>query len=156
LPLVGFLILAFWGKKLGRTSGIIGMITVGISAVITILIGIQFLQLPASFIGYQQTLWKWFEVAGFTSSVTLSLDPLALVFIFIVTFVSFLIHWYSIEYMEGDERYSLFFAYMNLFVFSMLVLVLANDLLLLYLGWEGVGLCSYLLIGFWYKDPYND
>ena len=73
----------------------------------------------------------------------------------VVTFVSFLIHLYSAEFMEEDEGYSRFFAYMNLFVASMVVLVLADNLLLLYLGWEGVGLCSYLLIGFWYQDPVN-
>ena len=73
----------------------------------------------------------------------------------VVTFVSFLIHLYSAEFMSDDEGYSRFFAYMNLFVASMLVLVLADNLLLLYLGWEGVGLCSYLLIGFWYRDPAN-
>ncbi len=73
----------------------------------------------------------------------------------VVTFVGFLIHVYSTEFMAGDDGYSRFFAYMNLFVASMLTLVLANDLLLLLLGWEGVGLCSYLLIGFWYRDPAN-
>ena len=73
----------------------------------------------------------------------------------VVAFVSFLIHLYSAEFMSTDEGYSRYFAYMNLFVASMLMLVLADNLLLLYLGWEGVGLCSYLLIGFWYRDPAN-
>ncbi len=73
----------------------------------------------------------------------------------VVTFVGFLIHLYSVEYMRDDEGYARFFAYMNLFVASMITLVLANNLLLLYLGWEGVGLCSFLLIGFWYQDPAN-
>ena len=75
--------------------------------------------------------------------------------IFVVTVVGFLIHLYSTEYMADDEGFSRFFAYMNLFVASMLMLVLADNLLLLYLGWEGVGLCCYLLIGFWYQDPAN-
>src|SRR5690348_7380797 len=75
--------------------------------------------------------------------------------VLVITFVAFLIHLYSTEYMEGDVGYSRFFAYMNLFVASMVTLVLADNLLLLYLGWEGVGLCSYLLIGFWYTDPAN-
>ena len=70
-----------------------------------------------------------------------------------ITFVGFLIHLYSVEYMRDDEGFSRFFAYMNLFVAAMLTLVLANNLLLLYLGWEGVGLCSFLLIGFWYQGP---
>ena len=73
----------------------------------------------------------------------------------VMTFVGFLIHLYSVEFMREDEGYARFFAYMNLFVASMITLVLANNLLLLYLGWEGVGLCSYLLIGFWYQDPPN-
>ena len=80
---------------------------------------------------------------------------ISLLMMLVVTFVSFLIHLYSTEFMSDDDGYSRFFAYMNLFVASMLTLVLANNLLLLYLGWEGVGLCSYLLIGFWYRDPAN-
>ena len=94
-------------------------------------------------------------VGGFRASVTFYLDALSLVMMLVVTFVGFLIHLYSAEFMAEDEGYSRFFAYMNLFVGSMLTLVLADNLLLLYLGWEGVGLCSYLLIGFWYKDPAN-
>ena len=89
-------------------------------------------------------------------TISFSLDALSLVMILIVTVVGFLIHLYSTEYMIDDEGYSRFFAYMNLFVGSMLVLVLADNLLLLYLGWEGVGLCSYLLIGFWYTNPQMD
>jgi len=87
--------------------------------------------------------------------IGLYLDALSLVMTLVVTFVGFLIHLYSAEFMEEDEGFSRFFAYMNLFVGAMLTLVLADNLLLLYLGWEGVGLCSYLLIGFWYRDPAN-
>ena len=83
------------------------------------------------------------------------LDAVSLLMILVVTWVALLIHIYATAYMEGDEGYSRFFAYMNLFVAAMLILVLADNLLLLYLGWEGVGLCSYLLIGFWYRDPAN-
>ncbi len=96
------------------------------------------------------------NTGGFTAGITLKLDALSLVFCFVITFVGALIHLYSVEFMQDDEGFSRFFAYMNLFVASMLILVLADNLLLLYLGWEGVGLCSYLLIGFWYKDPEND
>jgi NADH-quinone oxidoreductase subunit L len=95
------------------------------------------------------------QFGGYTQAISFSLDPLSLVMILIVTVVGFFIHLYSMEYMIDDEGYSRFFAYMNLFVGSMLILVLADNLLLLYLGWEGVGLCSYLLIGFWYTDPAN-
>ena len=100
-------------------------------------------------------LWTWIDVAGFRPEIAFYLDPVSLLMVVVVTFVSFLIHLYSAEFMEEDEGYARFFAYMNLFVASMVVLVLADNLLLLYLGWEGVGLCSYLLIGFWYKDPVN-
>ena len=104
---------------------------------------------------FDQVLWTWFSVAGLKVQVALYLDPLAVCFILIVTCVGFLIHLYSVEHMADDDGYARFFAYMNLFVGFMLVLVLADNLLLLYLGWEGVGLCSYLLIGFWYKHWYN-
>ncbi|HXI21893.1 MAG TPA: NADH-quinone oxidoreductase subunit L, partial [Gemmatimonadales bacterium] len=103
-----------------------------------------------------QALWTWVRVGDFAPGVAFYLDALSLVMALVVTFVGCLIHLYSAEHMEAeDEGYSRFFAYMNLFVAMMLTLVLADNLLLLYLGWEGVGLCSYLLIGFWYKDPKN-
>jgi NADH-quinone oxidoreductase subunit L len=128
---------------------------VGVSALIATLAGIQFLSAAPPGNGYTQTLWTWFQVGNFSPGIAFRLDALSLVMTVVVTFVGFLIHIYSSAYMEGDDGYSRFFAYMNLFVGSMLVLVLADNLLLLYLGWEGVGLCSYLLIGFWYRDPIN-
>lgn len=156
LPLIGFLILAIFGSKLSKQLiASIGVGTVGLSALLTVIIGIAFLKDPLIGNYYIQNLWTWFTVAGFIPSVALYLDPLSLTFTFIITFVGFLIHLYSAEFMESDEGYARFFAYMNLFIGSMLVLVLANDLLLLYMGWEGVGLCSFLLIGFWYKDSVN-
>jgi NADH-quinone oxidoreductase subunit L len=156
LPLIGFLILAIFGSKFSkRAIAFIGVGTVGLSALLAILIGIAFLKDPLIGNQYVQNLWTWFTVSGFTPTVALYLDPLSLIFTFVITFVGFLIHLYSAEFMENDEGYARFFAYMNLFIGSMLVLVWANDLLLLYMGWEGVGLCSFLLIGFWYKDPVN-
>ena len=101
------------------------------------------------------TLWEWVRVGSFSPSISLVLDALSSVMILVVTLIGFLIHLYSARFMAGEDGYSRFFAYMNLFVGSMLILVLAGNLLLLYLGWEGVGLCSYLLIGFWYSDPEN-
>ena len=95
------------------------------------------------------------EVANFKPGISLYLDALSLTFIFVITFIGALIHIYSVGFMYGDKDYSRFFACMNLFVFSMLMLVMADNLLLLYLGWEGVGLCSYLLIGFWHENPVN-
>ncbi|GHA62537.1 NADH-quinone oxidoreductase subunit L [Pontibacter akesuensis] len=130
---------------------ILGVGSVGISALITILLGVEFLSERPAF--YHQEVWQWFSVAGFTPSIAFHLDALSMVFIFVITFVGFLIHIYSTAYMAEDADFSRFFACMNLFVGSMLMLVMADNLLLLYLGWEGVGLCSYLLIGFWYKEP---
>lgn len=154
LPLTGFLILSLFGTKMPRKLvPVIGAGVVGLAALITILAGIHFLQDNAPGYFVEQHLWTWFSIGGFSPEMTLHLDALSLCFIFVITFVGFLIHLYSSEFMKEDEGYSRFFAYMNLFIFSMLVLVLANDLLLLYLGWEGVGLCSFLLIGFWYNDP---
>ncbi|NJD68433.1 MAG: NADH-quinone oxidoreductase subunit L, partial [candidate division NC10 bacterium] len=125
------------------------------SALEAILVAIRFLLLPPPGGAFAQSLWIWMDVGGFASRIGLYLDPLSLVMTLVITFVSVLIHLYSSEFMIDDEGYSRFFAYMNLFVGSMLTLVLADNLLLLYLGWEGVGLCSYLLIGFWYTDPAN-
>ena len=157
LPFAGFLILAFAGKRLPKSiTALIGAGSVGLSALLTIIIGIAFISSPPAGYSFNQNLWTWFNVAGFNPEIAFHLDALTVVFMFVITFVGFLIHLYSIEFMKDEEGYSRFFAYMNLFVGSMLTLVMAENLLLLYLGWEGVGLCSYLLIGFWYKDPHNN
>ncbi len=157
LPFIGFLILAIFGKYLPKNvQAIIGSGTVGISALLVFIIGFQFLQLPSDKQIFTQELYTWFQVGTLSPEISFHLDSLSLVFIFVITFVGFLIHIYSAEYMKNEEGYARFFAYMNLFVGSMLTLVLADNLLLMYLGWEGVGLCSYLLIGFFYKDPANN
>ncbi len=156
LPFLSFLILAVLGKRFTlKAASILGAGSIGISAFITLLIGISFISNPPADHIFVQTLWTWINVAGFNPSISFYLDPLSIVFMFVVTFVGFLIHLYSVEFMYEEEGFTRFFAYMNLFVGSMLTLVLADNLLLLYLGWEGVGLCSYLLIGFWYKDSVN-
>jgi NADH-quinone oxidoreductase subunit L len=156
LPLAGFFVLAVGGRTMSRrVIAAIGAGSVGVSALIAAVVAIRYIANPPASMAYVQTLWTWVSVGGFTPGVTLYLDPLAVVMMLVVIFVSFLIHIYSIEYMIDDEGYARFFAYMNLFVGSMLILVLADNLLFLYLGWEGVGLCSYLLIGFWYADPVN-
>lgn len=150
-PLLGFLSLSLFGIKMPkRMVAMVGCGSVGISALITIIYGIPFIQGATEGAFVEQHLWTWFQIGTFAPEITLHLDALSLTFVFVITFVGFLIHVFSTEYMAEDEGYSRFFAYMNLFVFSMLLLVLANDLLLLYLGWEGVGLCSFLLIGFYY------
>jgi len=129
--------------------------SIAVSSAVSLLVTFSFLHTPPAANAYTQVLWRWLDVGGFHPEIALYLDPLSLIMVVVVAFVSFLIHLYSTEFMIGDDGYARFFAYMNLFVASMLVVLLADNLLLLYLGWEGVGLCSYLLIGFWYRDPEN-
>ena len=156
LPSVSAALLALFGSRLSRkAAGTLGVGSIGLSALVAILVALNFWSAPPAGNSYTQVLWTWIEVAGFEPQIGLYLDPLSLVMVLVVTVVGFLIHIYSAEFMLEDEGYSRFFAYMNLFVASMVTLLLANNLLLLYLGWEGVGLCSFLLIGFWYRDPAN-
>lgn len=156
IPFLSFLILVFLGARLSKKhTALVGVGSVGLSALIAVLIGIRFMTSPPEGAAFTQTLWTWIGVGNFTPGFTLHLDALSLLMMLVVTVVGFLIHLYSIEYMADDESFARFFAYMNLFISMMLMLVLGANLLLLYLGWEGVGLCSYLLIGFWYKDPEN-
>jgi NADH-quinone oxidoreductase subunit L len=156
LPVAGFIILILAGPRLRRrTVSIIAVGSIAASTVITALVAISFLASPPAGNHYSQTLWTWMAAGNFTSKLSFYLDALSLVMVCVVTLVSLLIHLYSTAFMADDEAYSRFFAYMNLFVGSMLVLLLGEDLLVTYLGWEGVGLCSYLLIGFWYKDRTN-
>src|SRR6185437_14479415 len=138
-----------------RRAAWIGSGSIAISAILSLIITGAFLSSPPAGHAYRQLLWSWLDVGGFHPDIALYLDPISLVMMVVVTCVSFLIHLYSTGFMAGDEGYTRFFAYMNLFVGSMITLLLADNLLLLYLGWEGVGLCSYLLIGFWYRDPIN-
>ena len=156
LPFAGFLLLVFGGRRLSRPAAtVLGCGSVGLAALLTISMGVTFLGHPPA--GHLATarLGTWLDVGGLHAAFGLHLDALALVMMFVITFVGFLIHVYSSEYMRDDDGYTRFFAYLNLFVGSMLVLVLADNLVLLLVGWEGVGLCSYLLIGFWYRDPAN-
>jgi NADH-quinone oxidoreductase subunit L len=156
LPLLSFLILVLFGSRLSpKNAGWLGATSVGISALLTVIAGINFVHPLPEVKSYSVVIWQWLHAANLSANVAFSLDSLSLVFCFVITFVGFLIHIYSIGFMAGDEGFTRFFTYMNLFVGSMLVLVLADNILLMYLGWEGVGLCSYLLIGFWYKDPAN-
>jgi NADH-quinone oxidoreductase subunit L len=155
-PLLGFALLAFGRNRLSEnTSAIIGVGSMGLSALTALWVGIDFLQhVPAGGF-YKQTLWTWLNTAGFTPEFALRLDGLSLTMLGVVTGVGFFIHLFASWYMRGEEGYERFFSYMNLFVASMLFLVLGDNLVFLYLGWEGVGLCSFLLIGFYYKDPAN-
>jgi len=156
LPFAGFVVLALAGRRLSHGAiAAVGAGSVGLAAIFAIAVSLDFIVNPPAGHAFDQVLWTWFSVAGLKVQVAFYLDPLAVCFILIITCVGFLIHLYSVEHMAHDDGYARFFTYMNLFVGFMLVLVLADNLLLLYLGWEGVGLCSYLLIGFWYKHWYN-
>ena len=154
LPFLGALVLIIFGRRTSRAVvSVVGVGSIGLAAFIVILLGVEFISNSSQ--PYHQVLWQWIDVAGFDPAFGLHLDALSLVFIFVITFVGFLIHIYSTEFMANDEGFARFFAYLNLFVASMLILVLADNLVLMYLGWEGVGLCSYLLIGFWYEEKKN-
>ncbi len=156
LPLAGFVALATTGTRIPhKTVSVTAVLPTAVSCAIAFLIAASFVFSPPPADFYSQSLGTWFEVSGFNIGFGLYLDSLSLVMATVVTFVGLLILIYSLRFMYEDEGYSRFFAYMNLFIASMLILVLADNLLLLYLGWEGVGLCSYLLIGFWYKEPQN-
>jgi NADH-quinone oxidoreductase subunit L len=156
VPFASALLLATLGPRFSRKAvAAAGVGSIGAAAVLMILIAGRFVSSPPSGGAYAQVLWTWLSIAGFDPRIGLYLDALSLVMALVVTFVGFFIHLYSAEFMIEDEGYSRFFCYMNLFVASMLTLLLADNLLLLFLGWEGVGLCSYLLIGFWYQDPAN-
>jgi NADH-quinone oxidoreductase subunit L len=156
LPFAGFVILALTGRRLTKkTAALVGAGSVGMSALLAVLMSIDFIGNPPETNAITQTLWTWMQFDGYSPAISFILDPLSLLMVLVITVVGFLIHLYSAEFMLDEEGYNRFFAYMNLFVGSMLTLVLADNLVLLYLGWEGVGLCSYLLIGFWYGDPAN-
>lgn len=157
LPLLGFLLLAFSrGRWSENTSATVGVGSIGLAALVTAYVAVDFLSQQATGVQvFNQTLWHWMSVGDFSIPLTLTLDGLSLTMLSVVTGVGFFIHLYASWYMRGEEGYSRFFAYTNLFIASMVVLVLADNLLLMYLGWEGVGLCSYLLIGFYYTNPAN-
>lgn len=158
-PLIGFILLAAGRDKLSENiAAIIGVGAVALSALTALYAGIDFKQALAAnpeMIGYNQHLWTWFNVGGFAPAIGLYLDGLSLLMMGMITGVGLLIHIFASWYMRGEEGYARFFSYFNLFVASMLALVLGDNLALLFLGWEGVGLCSYLLIGFYYANPAN-
>jgi NADH-quinone oxidoreductase subunit L len=155
-PLVGFLLLASLRERLSENvAAVIGVGSMGLSALTTLYVGMDFLQTVPQGGSYVQTLWTWMQVGDFNASFGLHLDGLSLTMLGVVTGVGFFIHLFASWYMRGEVGFERFFSYMNLFVASMLLLVLGDNLTLLYLGWEGVGVCSYLLIGFYYADKAN-
>lgn len=154
-PFVGFLFNIFLGSKVSRNvSGAIGTLTVVVSFLLSICF---FAQLNQNGKPFEISLFDWIQVSNFKLDFGILLDQLSLLWLLFVTGIGSLIHLYSISYMHDDENMHKFFAYLNLFVFFMITLVIGSNLLVMFIGWEGVGLCSYLLIGFWHKNqPYND
>ncbi len=153
-PLVGFLINGILNKKLPeKLSGILASLAIFVSFILSTWAFFLLIQLPASARSIHATWFEWVVSGSFNAAFSFLYDPLSAVMMLVVTGVGFLIHVYSTGYMHGDGGVSRYFSYLNLFTFAMLALVMGDNLLLLYLGWEGVGLCSYLLIGFWFhKD----
>ena len=146
------LLLISTGRMPRGLAALLGAGSVGLSALCVAAVASGFL---ADGEVRQLTLWTWMAIGDFSPGVAFYVDGLTVVMMSVITGVGFLIHLYSIEFMWDDESLCRYFAYMNLFVAAMLLLVMADNLLLLYLGWEGVGVCSYLLVGFWYRDPAN-
>ncbi len=157
LPLAGFLINGIFGRKIKNEKAIggIGSGAIGLSFIISLFAFFETLSLP---VDNRQTiipLFNWLAVGNLNVSFSFQVDQLSLVMAMIVTGVGFIIHVYSIGYMHGDKGFWRFFAYLNLFIFAMMNLILGDNFLVLFLGWEGVGLCSYLLIGFWYDRKFE-
>jgi len=163
LPILGFVIEAFLGKQIVKSSGESGKRLLGAVAVLVVVgsfaaavkLAIDLAGNDPSMRSQMVTLAPWINLAGLKVPFEFLIDPLSITMALIVTGVGALIHLYATGYMVKDKDYSRFFTYMNLFIFSMLVLVTAGNLVVMFIGWEGVGLCSYLLIGFWYSDHAN-
>ena len=155
-PLLGFITILVFGRRLGEP---------GAGWVATLAMGGSFAAALLTFLGlvaedkeerrFVQTLWEWVPVGDFSVDIGFLVDPLSITMTLFITGVGALIHLYSIGYMHGDENFSKFFLYLNLFAFSMLMLVLGDNMLLTFLGWEGVGACSYFLISFWFTEEAN-
>jgi NADH-quinone oxidoreductase subunit L len=154
-PLFGFLFNVFFGKSVGKTaSGTIGTLTVAISFAVSVYF---FLEINQTQQAIQIQLFDWIQISNFNVDFGFLLDQLSILWLLFVTGIGSLIHMYSISYMHDDENMNKYFAYLNLFIFFMITLVIGSNLLVLFIGWEGVGLCSYLLIGFWHKNQeFND
>ncbi|MGW0756393.1 NADH-quinone oxidoreductase subunit L [Streptomyces sp. NPDC002814] len=152
-PLLGAAVLLCGGRRLDAVGHWIGTVLAAVSFVIGVVLFVDMLGKGAEERELGQHLFSWVPVEGFQADVAFQLDQLSMTFVLLISGVGSLIHVYSIGYMEHDERRRRFFGYLNLFLAAMLLLVLADNYLLLYVGWEGVGLASYLLIGFWQHKP---
>ncbi|MGH8825214.1 MAG: proton-conducting transporter membrane subunit, partial [Jiangellaceae bacterium] len=153
LPLLGAAVLLLGGRRLRDVAPVLGCVGPAAAFVVAVVLFTAMLGRGHDERAVSVPLWDWFSVGGYEVSVGLLLDQLSMAFVLLVTGIGSLIHVYSIGYMAEDENRQRFFGYLNLFVAAMLLLVLADDYLILYVGWEGVGLASYLLIGFWQHRP---
>jgi NADH-quinone oxidoreductase subunit L len=155
VPAVSAALLLLFGRRIGKASAWVAIAAVAYSAVASTLVFTYLLGQPEDGRSFVRTVAGWLSAGDFQVDWALLIDPLSAVMLLLVTWVGLLIHVYSLGYMEGDDGYSRFFAYLNLFVASMLVLVLGESMLVLFVGWELVGLCSYLLIGHWFTERAN-
>jgi NADH-quinone oxidoreductase subunit L len=154
LPLAGFIVLVFFGKRIGEpVAGWLGTGVVAAAFVTAVVVFAGLWNEPDH--TYELELFTWIPAGDFHVNVGFLLDPLSMAMVLFITGIAALIHLYSIGYMHGDSRFPRFFTYLNLFVFSMLILVLGDNLVLTFLGWEGVGACSYFLISFWFEKDAN-
>ncbi len=152
-PLLGAVTNLVAGRRLGRAAGWIATAAVTLSFGVAVAMLFALVGRPPEDMHVQQTLWSWITLGTFRVEFAMLIDPLSITMALVVTGVSALIHLYSVSYMEHDERMVRYFVYLNFFVLMMLILVMANNFLMMYVGWEGVGLASYLLIGFWFAKP---
>jgi NADH-quinone oxidoreductase subunit L len=151
-PAIGFVINGLFGRSLGRkVVSWVGPSVIGLSFLTAILIFFEMIGRPPTERLFEKVIFDWVVSGSFQTVIGYQIDPLSILMVLVVTGVSFFIHIYSVGYMHDDQGFARYFTYLNLFVFMMLNLVLANNFLLMFVGWEGVGLCSYLLIGFWYE-----
>jgi len=152
LPFIGFLLNGLFGRRAGKTFvSVVALTVTGLAAVTGTMAALQY-QGPQR---YVDVAYNWISSGNVVVDLAFQLDPLSIVMLMVVTWIGFLIHLYSVGYMAHEEGYWRYFAYLNLFLAMMLVLVLGSSYLVMFIGWEGVGLCSYLLIGFWFSEKAN-
>ena len=151
-PLVGCLLAGFFGRFIGR-AGSHTVTTLGVALACGLSIYVLYQLTAGGAPVYNQNIYTWFEIGQYSAHVGFLIDRLTAMMMVVVTFVSLLVHIYTIGYMHEDPGYQRFFSYISLFTFSMLMLVMSNNFMQLFFGWEAVGLVSYLLIGFWFKRP---
>src|SRR3954453_19376469 len=151
LPLAGFLVLLVAGRRLGDPlAGVFATLMVVASFAVTVAVFIDMWSRNPDHRTSTNVIFDWLPVGGLQVKMALLADPLSIAMALFITGIGSLIHLYSIGYMKGDDKYSKYFLYLNLFVFAMLMLVLGENMVVTFLGWEGVGVCSYLLISFWF------